>query len=96
MAFPDSYPELRTAATRSPGGASFWVLPGLRQAENGAGHDAFWSAPPAAVPYTMQVSDPLLRTFQFGHSAASRAVRNARDAAEWPKTEKAGTATRDR
>ena len=70
MAFPDSYPELRTAATRSPGGVySFSGLPGLRQAENGAGDDAFWSAPPAAVPYTMQVSDPLLRYLPFQFSA---------------------------
>ena len=58
MAFPDSFPELRTVATEGPSGVySFSGLPGLRERENSAGDDAFWAANPPAVPYTIQLFD---------------------------------------
>ncbi len=62
IAFPSSLPELARTATRSPGGVySFSGLPGLRAAENGAGDDAYWSAHPPVLPYTIRVTDPALR-----------------------------------
>lgn len=77
VAFPKAYPELRTSATESPSGVfSFSGLPGLRNAENGNGDDAYWSANPPAVSYVMQVSDTALRylPFQFSVSLPVRGL----------------------
>lgn len=70
MAYPSSYPELLTTATESPGGVySFSGLPGLREAENSAGTDAFWSAHPPVCPYTIEVRDLQERYLSYRFSA---------------------------
>jgi hypothetical protein len=70
VAYPDAFPELRTPAAWNGGGIySFSGLPGLRRAENGAGDDAYWSANPPTIPYTMQVTDPQNRYVPFQLSA---------------------------
>jgi len=77
VAYPNSFPELRTYATEGPSGVySFSGLPGLRDVENGAGDDAFWAANPPVTPYTVQVSDPWLRylPFQFSVSLPVRGL----------------------
>ena len=66
VAYPDAYPELVTTANWNGSGIySFSGLPGLRQSENGAGDDAYWSANAQATPYTVQVSDPQNRYLPF-------------------------------
>jgi hypothetical protein len=66
VAWPDVFPELRTTASWNGAGVySFSGLPGLRQAENGAGDDAYWSADPPTVAYTIEISDPLNRYLSF-------------------------------
>jgi hypothetical protein len=70
VAYPNSFPELLTNATRSPSGVySFSGLPGLRRAENSAGDDAFWSANPPICPYTITVRDPQERYLPYSFSA---------------------------
>src|ERR1700686_849855 len=70
MAYPNSYPELLTTATESPSGVySFSGLPGLREAENSAGDDAFWSANPPVYPYTIEVRDLQERYLSYSFSA---------------------------
>ena len=65
IGYPNRFPELRVSATEGPSGIySFSGLPGLRDAENGGGDDAFWAANPPLVPYT----------FRSRHSAALSAV----------------------
>ena len=65
-AYPDAYPELVIPANSNATGIySFSGLPGLRRAENGAGDDAYWSANPPTIPYTVQVSDPQNRYLPF-------------------------------
>jgi hypothetical protein len=69
LAYPDAFPELRTTAVEGRSGVySFSDLPNLREAENGAGDDAFWSANPPIVPYTVQVYDPRERYLPFRFS----------------------------
>jgi hypothetical protein len=66
VAYPDAFPELRSAAVWNGAGIySFSDLPGLRKAENGAGDDAYWTANPPVVPYTVEVSDPQGRYLPF-------------------------------
>jgi hypothetical protein len=69
-AYPDALQELVTPAIPNASGIySFSGLPGLRRAENGAGDDAYWSANPYAIPYTIEVSDPANRYLPFLLSA---------------------------
>jgi hypothetical protein len=70
VAYPDALPGLRRTATEGPGGVhSFSGLPGLREVENGAGDDAFWSTNPPTVSYTVEVRDPEERYLPFRLSA---------------------------
>ncbi len=69
-AYPDAFPDLRTYAVENKSGVySFSGLPGLRNAENGAGDDAFWSANPPVEPYVLEVYDPEERYLPFQFSA---------------------------
>lgn len=70
VAYPDLYPELRTAAVENHVGVySFSGLPGLRRIENGTGDDAFWSSNTTNIPYTVEVYDPEQRYLPYRFSA---------------------------
>jgi hypothetical protein len=69
VAHPIAFPELRITAVQGRRGVySFSGLPNLRNAENGAGDDAFWSANPSVVPYTVEVYDLEERYLPFRFS----------------------------
>jgi hypothetical protein len=58
-AYPEAVPELRTRAVWNAAGVySFSRLPGLSEAENGAGDDAYWTAHLPRMAYRIEVSDP--------------------------------------
>lgn len=68
-AFPDAIPELISNAIVGRSGIySFTGLRGLRRFENGAGDDAFWSANPPTIPYTVEIDDPENRYLPFHFS----------------------------
>jgi hypothetical protein len=69
VAYPDLYPELRTAAVENHIGVySFSGLPGLRRIENSTGDAAFWSANTTSIPYTVEVYDPEQRYLPYRFS----------------------------
>jgi hypothetical protein len=55
---PDGIPDLKVSGVENRGGVFvFRRLPGMREIENGAGDDAFWSAHPPAFDFVLEVSD---------------------------------------
>ncbi len=58
VAYPDGFPDLRVNAGVNRTGVYFFRdLPGLRQIENGAGDEDFWTTHPPSIPFTVEVSD---------------------------------------
>jgi hypothetical protein len=66
VAFPASFPELRSDAGQNHTGVYFFHdLPGMRRVENGSGDDDFWTANPPTIPFIVEVSDPQQRYLPY-------------------------------
>jgi hypothetical protein len=55
--YPTANPSRRAQAFANPSGIYVAHSVGLRASEMGAGDEAFWAAPPASAPYTVEVVD---------------------------------------